>query len=72
VRILIRIWQVRILGFKEHIFTDVDGIVGRSGALSEYVFGTIVQRVMYVLLRARLHYGHPDIFCHAFVQVTSW
>ena len=35
---------VRIVGFRENIFTEREGIVGRSGALNEFTFGTIIQR----------------------------
>ena len=59
--------NVRIVGFRESIFTEDDGIVGHAGALNEFVFGTIVQRQMAVLLNARLHYGHPDCFNFASV-----
>ena len=58
---------VRIVGFRENIFTENGGIVGRSGALNEHVFGTIIQRQLQKTLDARLHYGHPDIFDFGFV-----
>ena len=35
--------NVRVVGFRENVFTDADGIVADSGALNEYVFGTIVK-----------------------------
>ena len=59
--------RVRIVGFRENIFTEADGIVGYSGALNEHVFGTIIQRQLHRTLNARLHYGHPDCFDFAFV-----
>ena len=59
--------KLRIVGFREYIFTEDSGLVGRSGALSEFTFGTIIQRELHVTLGARLHYGHPDCFDHAFV-----
>jgi len=58
---------MRIVGFKEYIFTEDSGIVGRSGALNEFTFGTIIQRELHVTLGARLHYGHPDCFDFGFV-----
>jgi len=51
-----------ILGFREHIFSDI-GLVGRLAADSEFAFGTVIQRTMDWPLRARLHYGHPDMMC---------
>lgn len=51
----------RIIGFREHIFTGEDGIVGRCTANMEFAFGTIFQRVMSTL-GVRMHYGHPDFF----------
>ena len=59
--------RTRLVGFKEHIFSETDGLVARSGALNEYVFGTIVQRQLHISLGARLHYGHPDVFDFGFV-----
>lgn len=59
--------RMRIVGFKEYIFTEDSGIVGRSGALNEFTFGTIIQRELHVTLGARLHYGHPDCFDFGFV-----
>ena len=55
------------VGFKENIFTETSGIVGFSGALNEFTFGTIIQRELHVTLGARLHYGHPDCFDFSFV-----
>jgi len=49
-----------IIGFREHIFSDV-GLLGRLAADSEFAFGTVIQRTMDRPLEARLHYGHPDI-----------
>eukprot|EP00927_Polykrikos_kofoidii_P034856 TRINITY_DN2947_c0_g5_i1.p1 TRINITY_DN2947_c0_g5~~TRINITY_DN2947_c0_g5_i1.p1 ORF type:complete len:1590 (-),score=233.54 TRINITY_DN2947_c0_g5_i1:233-5002(-) len=52
--------RIAILGFREHIFSSV-GALGRTAAESEFAFGTIVQRTMDLPLKARLHYGHPDM-----------
>jgi len=60
-----------IVGFKENIFTERDGLVGRSGALNEFTFGTIVQRELHLTLGARLHYGHPDLFNFQFALVNG-
>jgi hypothetical protein len=49
----------RIVGFPEHITSDI-GSVGDMAATAETSFGTIIQRSMAVL-GARMHYGHPDI-----------
>ena len=59
--------KVRIVGFKEHIFSVNDGLVAKSGALNEFTFGTIIQRELHTTLGARLHYGHPDCFDFSFV-----
>ena len=56
-----------VVGFREYIFTEREGIVGCSGALNEFVFGTVIQRQLYVTLNSRLHYGHPDCFDFTFV-----
>jgi len=49
-----------ILGFREHIFSDI-GLLGKWAADNEFAFGTVVQRTMDSPLKARLHYGHPDM-----------
>lgn len=49
-----------IIGFREHIFSNV-GLLGRLAADSEFTFGTVIQRTMDWPLDARLHYGHPDM-----------
>ena len=60
-----------IVGFKENIFTDKDGLVGRSGALNEFTFGTLIQRELHVTLASRLHYGHPDLFSFNFALING-
>ena len=50
---------VRIVGFREHIFSNSSGAVGQFAAATEFTFGTIVQRVFSVPLHTRFHYGHP-------------
>ena len=64
--------RMTIVGFKENIFTEnFSGIVGRSGALNEFTFGTLIQRELHVTLGARLHYGHPDCFEFGFVLTNG-
>lgn len=63
--------NVRVVGFRENIFTEADGVVANSGAINEYVFGTIMQRQMYITLNVRLHYGHPDCFDYAFALTNG-
>lgn len=53
--------QARIIGFREHIFTERHGAVGAALAQAEWTFGTIIQRFLSGL-GARMHYGHPDFF----------
>ncbi|KAJ9526929.1 hypothetical protein QJQ45_025369 [Haematococcus lacustris] len=59
-----------IVGFREYIFSESAGALGRFAAATEYAFGTITQRTMTHPARVRLHYGHPDIFNKLFVSVT--
>ena len=54
--------KVRIVGFREHIFSSLGGIVAEFAASNEFVFGTNVQRFMTWPLRVRFHYGHPDVW----------
>ncbi|KAG1659988.1 hypothetical protein FOA52_009662 [Chlamydomonas sp. UWO 241] len=51
-----------LVGFREFIFSEASGALGRFAAATEYAFGTISQRVMTFPARVRLHYGHPDVF----------
>merc|ERR1719428_1281458 len=50
---------VRVIGFREHIFTVSHGVLGDINAAAEWVFGTIWQRAL-AWLSVRMHYGHPD------------
>eukprot|EP00966_Prymnesium_polylepis_P112258 2596909-Prymnesium_polylepis.1 len=54
--------DVRIVGFREHIFSETGGAVARFAATNEFVFGTIVQRFLTWPLSVRFHYGHPDVW----------
>ena len=57
-----------LVGFREWIFSDKAGALGRFAAATEYAFGTITQRTLTHPARIRLHYGHPDIFNKMFVM----
>jgi hypothetical protein len=50
------------LGLREHIYTGGLSTPSFFMAQQEQLFGTMWQRVMASPLRARLHYGHPDLF----------
>ena len=54
--------NVRIVGFREHIFSEAGGAVASFAAGNEFVFGTMVQRFMTWPLCVRFHYGHPDVW----------
>ena len=54
--------NTRLVGFPEQMLTDRSGSVASFAALSEQVFGTIVQRFMAKPLNVRFHYGHPDVW----------
>ena len=54
--------NVRIVGFREHIFSEAGGAVAEFAAANEFVFGTVVQRFTTWPLRVRFHYGHPDVW----------
>ncbi len=51
-----------IVGFREHVFTGSLSAVANFMALQEGVFAALGQRVLDDPLRARFHYGHPDVF----------
>ena len=52
----------RLVGFPEQVITDRSGSVASFAALSEQVFGTIIQRFLAKPLHVRFHYGHPDVW----------
>ena len=54
--------RVRIVGFREHIFSESGGAVANFSANNEFVFGTMVQRFLTWPLCVRFHYGHPDMW----------
>lgn len=51
-----------LVGFREFIFSEAAGALGKFAAATEYAFGTITQRIMSYPANVRLHYGHPDVF----------
>ena len=53
--------NTRIVGFREQVFSESSGLVAAFAASNEFVFGTMMQRVMSRLC-VRLHYGHPDVW----------
>lgn len=57
-----------IVGFREWIFSEKSGALGRFAAATEYAFGTITQRTLTHPARIRLHYGHPDLFNKMFTM----
>ncbi|KAL7748702.1 1,3-beta-D-glucan synthase [Sorochytrium milnesiophthora] len=57
---------VAIVGTREHIFSERIGPLADSAAGKEFVFGTLVQRIM-TRLGSRMHYGHPDFLNYIFV-----
>ena len=54
--------RVRVVGFREHIFSESGGAVAHFAANNEFVFGTMVQRFLTWPLCVRFHYGHPDLW----------
>ena len=54
--------NVRIVGFREHIFSESGGAVAKFAASNEFVFGSMVQRFLTWPLMVRFHYGHPDMW----------
>jgi hypothetical protein len=60
-----------LVGFREYIFSESAGALGRFAAATEYAFGTISQRTMTHPARVRLHYGHPDLFNKLYVMTKG-
>jgi hypothetical protein len=50
----------RLVGCREHIFSEAGGAVAAFAASNEFVFGTSLQRFLTYPLSVRFHYGHPD------------
>jgi len=60
-----------ILGFPEQLISENQGSIASFAALSETVFGTLLQRFMSSPLCVRLHYGHPDIWEGSFIRTCG-
>jgi len=60
-----------ILGFPEQLISENQGSIASFAALSETVFGTLLQRFMSSPLCVRLHYGHPDIWEGSFIRTNG-
>ena len=54
--------DVRLVGCREHIFSEAGGAVAEFAASNEFVFGTSLQRFLTFPLSVRFHYGHPDVW----------
>ena len=54
--------DVRLVGCREHIFSEAGGAVAEFAASNEFVFGTSLQRFLTFPLCVRFHYGHPDVW----------
>ena len=54
--------NVRLVGCREHIFSEAGGAVAAFAASNEFAFGTVLQRFMTSPLCVRFHYGHPDVW----------
>ena len=52
----------RLVGCREHIFSEAGGAVAAFAASNEFVFGTSLQRFLTYPLSVRFHYGHPDVW----------
>eukprot|EP00931_Biecheleriopsis_adriatica_P082852 TRINITY_DN5633_c0_g1_i2.p1 TRINITY_DN5633_c0_g1~~TRINITY_DN5633_c0_g1_i2.p1 ORF type:complete len:2844 (+),score=463.56 TRINITY_DN5633_c0_g1_i2:55-8586(+) len=55
---------MRVIGFREYVFTRSHGLMGKITADAEWTFGTATQRFL-AFMGVRMHYGHPD-FVDAF------
>jgi len=52
----------KIVGFREHVFTQDVSSIANFFSLQETGFVTATQRVIEKPLCVRFHYGHPDVF----------
>eukprot|EP00931_Biecheleriopsis_adriatica_P082853 TRINITY_DN5633_c0_g1_i3.p1 TRINITY_DN5633_c0_g1~~TRINITY_DN5633_c0_g1_i3.p1 ORF type:complete len:2802 (+),score=428.80 TRINITY_DN5633_c0_g1_i3:55-8460(+) len=50
---------MRVIGFREHVYTRTHGLMGKITADAEWTFGTATQRFLQ-FMGVRMHYGHPD------------
>ncbi|KAL1523264.1 hypothetical protein AB1Y20_018214 [Prymnesium parvum] len=54
--------NIRIVGCREHIFSQDGGAVAAFAASKEFTFSTVLQRFLTYPLCVRFHYGHPDVW----------
>ncbi|ODV95939.1 hypothetical protein PACTADRAFT_75139 [Pachysolen tannophilus NRRL Y-2460] len=59
---------VAIVGAREHIFSEMIGVLGDVAAGKEQTFGTLFARTL-AEIGGKLHYGHPD-FLNAIFMTT--
>eukprot|EP01062_Namystynia_karyoxenos_P063852 TRINITY_DN5664_c0_g1_i3.p1 TRINITY_DN5664_c0_g1~~TRINITY_DN5664_c0_g1_i3.p1 ORF type:complete len:6126 (+),score=2081.50 TRINITY_DN5664_c0_g1_i3:132-18509(+) len=66
-----RIWTpYKVVGHPEYVITSRSGVVGQYAGYAEYIFNSLVQRVLNVL-GVRMHYGHPDYFDASWIVTQS-
>jgi 1,3-beta-glucan synthase component/1,3-beta-glucan synthase subunit FKS1, domain-1 len=56
------------LGLREHIYTHLLSTSAFFMSQQEFLFGTLIQRLMASPLHVRFHYGHPDLFSKTWVS----
>jgi callose synthase len=62
---------LRIVGFREHVYTGSLSSVAQYMAMQESTFATLTQRVLETPLRVRAHYGHPDLMDKLFFATNG-
>ncbi|EUC54004.1 1,3-beta-glucan synthase [Rhizoctonia solani AG-3 Rhs1AP] len=61
---------VAIVGAREYIFSESDGILGDVAAGKEQTFGTLTARTL-AWIGGKLHYGHPDFLNATFMATRG-
>ncbi|QEU59953.1 hypothetical protein KDRO_C04770 [Kluyveromyces lactis] len=61
---------VAIVGTREHIFSENNGVLGDIAAGKEKVFGTFFARTL-GYINSKLHYGHPDFINAIFITTRG-
>ncbi|CDO93119.1 unnamed protein product [Kluyveromyces dobzhanskii CBS 2104] len=61
---------VAIVGTREHIFSENNGVLGDIAAGKEKVFGTFFARTL-GYTNSKLHYGHPDFINAIFITTRG-
>lgn len=61
---------VAIVGTREHIFSENNGVLGDIAAGKEKVFGTFFARTL-GYINSKLHYGHPDFINSIFITTRG-